>query len=373
MKVLHIFKTFYPDSFGGIEEVVFQLCKGMEKHGYVSDVFTLSNNPKLLEETTYEGIRVYRAKEHINIAANPMSLSAIWKLKKIINKYDLIHLHYPYPFADLLMLALRPKQPIILTYHSDIVRQKYLKYLYAPLETYLLRKVDKIICTSPNYISTSQNLQKYRDKVECVILGLPESKERIRIESGSKFYSHRELGDYVLFLGGLRDYKGITDLLKAAKDARTTIVIAGGGPKLNFFKERAKELDINNVLFTGALSEADKAFFLDHCCALILPSTLRTEAFGLVQLEASMRSKPLISTELGTGTSFVNIHEQTGLVIEPNEPAQISAAINRLVEHPKERLKMGRLSRERYERYFTASMMCEGYKEVYQAYELLCS
>ena len=287
LKVLHIYKSFYPDSFGGVEECIYQLCKSGPEYGFDSDVFTLSSNPSEGGSIIYNGIKVYQAKTNGALASTPFSFEAFGKLSKIKDNYDILHFHYPYPFADLLRLFLARRNAAVLTYHSDIVKQKYLKYLYFPIEKWFLNSFDNIVCTSPTYMATSKNLQRYHNKVECVLLGITENKNEFNLKPNLKFFEFKGRIPYILFLGGLRNYKGIDKLIDAAEHCRVNIIIAGSGPKLPHYQDLVRKKGLKNVCFTGYLDDVDKSLFLENCLALILPSTLRSEAFGLVLLEAA--------------------------------------------------------------------------------------
>ena len=160
---------------------------------------------------------------------------------------------------------------------------------------------------------------------------------------------------FFLFLGVLRNYKGVDTLLKAARGLNSKLVIAGDGPEFASLKSNAVALGLENVYFTGRITEDDKAALLELCQGLVLPSHLRSEAFGLVQLEAAMRSKPLICTELGTGTSFVNEHENTGLVVPPKNVDALRNAMNFMVYHPKIAARMGEEAHSRFTELFWPS------------------
>jgi rhamnosyl/mannosyltransferase len=144
------------------------------------------------------------------------------------------------------------------------------------------------------------------------------------------------------------------------------IIIAGGGPELGRMKTLAQRLKADNIIFLGPVNEAQKALLLDGCYGLVLPSHLRSEAFGLVLLEAAMRGKPLISTELGTGTSYANKHNETGLVVPPKDVRALQDALDFLSNNPGKVRQMGEAAKQRYDRLFTAELMCSRYAEIYK-------
>ena len=365
MNVLHVYKTYFPDSFGGVPEAIRQLANGTGKHGVNSEVFTIS--PQVREQRfAFEKHHVIQASSNFEIFSTPFSIDAVSKFKIYSKKFDLIHYHYPYPFGDVLKLLGANRKPSIVTYHSDIVRQRISKIAYAPVQTLFLNSVDRIICTSPSYAKSSRVLKRYQDKVDIIPLGLENSDKKHAMTSEMKVLKADLPDSYFLFLGVLRNYKGVDTLVRAMKGVDKKIIIAGGGPELGRMKTLAQRLKADNIIFLGPVNEAQKALLLDGCYGLVLPSHLRSEAFGLVLLEAAMRGKPLISTELGTGTSYANKHNETGLVVPPKDVRALQDALDFLSNNPGKVRQMGEAAKQRYDRLFTAELMCSRYAEIYK-------
>ena len=157
MRILHVYRTYFPDSQGGLEEVIRQICLNSQAHGVESRVFCLSSDadPKVIRRP--EG-RVYRAPRDFEVASCSMSRTALPMFKRLVDWADVVHYHFPWPFADFLHFAAQVNKPTVLTYHSDIVRQRTLGKLYSPLMDQFLSSVDRIVCTSPNYFATSDVL-----------------------------------------------------------------------------------------------------------------------------------------------------------------------------------------------------------------------
>lgn len=364
MRVLHVYKSYYPEDYGGVPQAIRHLVNGCADHGITAEVFTLSPNADD-HPIQFEGHRVTQARTVLEAASTPLSIDAFSKFRDIAPQCDLIHYHYPYPFADLLGLFCGRSIPSIVTYHSDIVRQRLLKYAYYPLQTAFLHSVDRIVCTSTNYMKTSPVLQQFIHKTEAVSLGLDQaSLPKASPEALSRWTNHSH-EPFILFLGALRNYKGIDTLIAAAKGFNFKLVIAGAGKNLDQLKDIARKDGLTNVDFVGRIDENDKAALLELCTALVLPSHLRSEAFGLVQLEAAMKQKPLICTELGTGTSYVNEHENTGLVIPPEDVDALRNAMNFMMYHPEVAKNMGLAAEARFKELFTAKKMCENYTRIY--------
>ena len=363
-KILHFYRTYYPDTFGGIEQVINQLCQATAEQGFQNDVLTLSRNARP-ETLSYPGHQVHRAHLDLEIASNGFSISAIRMFSSLAAKADIVHYHFPWPFADLAHFLVRHGKPTVVTYHSDIVRQKVLRKVYYPLMQRFLSATDRIVATSPNYLASSPVLQAFQEKVQIIPFGLSPnsypkaSKEKLatwRNQLPEKFF---------LFVGALRYYKGLHVLLDALPGADYPTVILGGGPAEDELRAHAKRNGLANILFLGALPDEDRAALLNLCTAIVFPAHLRSEAFGIFLLEAAMHGKPMISTELGTGTSYVNADGKTGYVVPPNDAPALRKAMDELWRKPALVKKMGSAAKQRFQELFSAEKMAAGYISVY--------
>jgi rhamnosyl/mannosyltransferase len=366
MQVLHVFKTYYPDSLGGVEQVIRQLTSVTSGMGVTNKIFTLSRNAGMTP-VLYDGAtKILRSPVNIEIASTPMSLRAFSHFREAAHKADLIHYHYPWPFGDLLHLLAGENKPAILTYHSDVVRQQLLMPLYTPLMRRFFSKVRAIVPTSPNYLKSSALLQDYLDKTTVIPIGLNETSYHIP-EAERIAHWRREVGvDFFLFIGVLRYYKGLHILLDACAGSNCRIVIVGAGPVEADLKQQAARLGLTNVDFLGAVSDEDKAALLELSRAVVFPSHLRSEAFGVTLLEGAMHGRPLISSEIGTGSSYVNVDGLTGIVVPPNDPGALRAAMHKLQTDQALADEMGLRARIRFETLFTAQQMSESYLDLYR-------
>ena len=365
MRVLHFFKTYYPDSFGGIEQVIYQLCRGTAKYGVDGEVLTLSRNASD-SCIVWDGHTVHRAKLDFQLASTGFSFSAISQFAKLAAQADIVHYHFPWPFMDVAHCAARIKKPTVVTYHSDIIRQKNLLRVYRPLKNRFLGSVDRIVATSPNYMATSTVLNRFADKVKIIPYGL--DKESYPKPSPELLAGWRDrIGErFFLFVGMLRYYKGLHILLDAIQGTDFPVVILGAGPIEGELKEQAQRLGLSNIVFLGALPDEDKVALLRLCYAVVFPSHLRSEAFGISLLEGAMHGKPMISCEIGTGTSYINIDSETGLVVPPEDPAAFRGAMRYLWENSDVAQTMGRRAEERYWKLFTSDKMAASYYALYQ-------
>lgn len=267
---------------------------------------------------------------------------------------------------DIVHLTTRPKKPTVVTYHSDIIRQKFLLKVYHPLKNRFLASVDRIVATSPNYFATSRVLSRYREKTVVIPIGL--DKTALPVPSTEVLQKWRSLvgGRFFLFIGMLRYYKGLHILLDASQGTELPVVIVGSGPIEVELKKRASRLGLRNVHFLGALPEEDKVALLKLCYAVVFPSHLRAEAFGITLLEGAMFGKPMVSSEIGTGTSLINKNGETGLVVPPGDPIAFRQAMYFLWDHPEAAARFGRRAEQRYWKHFTAEKMTASYVDLYQ-------
>ena len=369
MKVLHVYRTYFPDPRGGLQEAIRQISLATSLYGFENHIFTLSPNPVPEQLDSPEG-QVTRCRSWAAPASCDLgALGAFQQFAKLSSQSDVIHYHFPWPFADLLHQFAGGRKPAVMTYHSDIVRQRALKALYSPLMHRMLGAMDAIVATSPAYAATSSVLSDHHhvDRVRVIPLGIDEE-------------AYPELGDdsilrrlglsagepYLLFIGVLRYYKGLHYLVEAVAQVKVKVVIAGTGPEGENLKNQANALGLKNLIFTGQVSDDEKVALLRHCRALVLPSHLRSEAFGMVLIEAGMYGKPMVSCEIGSGTSYANVDGETGFVVVPESPDALAVAMNALLEDGVLADKFGQAARRRYGALFSGPALGKAYAELYK-------
>jgi rhamnosyl/mannosyltransferase len=365
MRILHFFKTAQPDTVGGIEQVIHQICQHSSNFGTTCEVLTLSRNPHP-DVVEMNGYRVHRVKETFSIASTGFSVEAYAKFKALSKDVDLIHYHFPWPFMDVIHFASRTDKPCIVSYHSDIVNQKQLLKLYRPLQNKFLRSADRIVVASPNYLESSEVLPPFRDKIRIIPIGVDKPSYPVPAPEVTARWAEKIGGRFFLFVGVLRYYKGLHVLLEALKGTDYPLVIVGDGPKKNELLAQANELGLNNVYFLGRLDDEDKVALTQLATAVVFPSHLRSEAFGITLVEGAMYGKPLISCEIGTGTTYINIANETGLVVPPEDPTALRHAMKYLWDHPEEAENMGRNAYQRYLRLFSGELMVKAYTDLYK-------
>jgi glycosyltransferase involved in cell wall biosynthesis len=369
MRVLHIYKTYFPDPPGGLQEAIRQIALATSTRGVTNRIFCLSPDPAPVH-IKYQEADVYRAKSWIApVSCDIGFLKSISEFKKHVEWADIVHYHFPWPFADLLhYIAVTKNKPSVMTYHSDVVGKGILSWLYAPIMRRMLGSMDAVVATSPKYALSSDCLKKFvdLDSLHVIPLGIVEESYSLSIIKSKEVDIEKYFGlissEYILFVGVLRKYKGLKYLIEASKNTNIPLVIAGGGV---LSKELLAEAKSANVHLLGFVSDDIKMALIRNCKMLVLPSHLRSEAFGVVLIEAAMCSKPLISCEIDTGTSYVNIDGETGLVVLPRDIQALTNAIVRLIDNDKLADEFGNSARKRYENLFSGEALGKAYYDLY--------
>ncbi|WP_038903355.1 glycosyltransferase family 4 protein [Dickeya zeae] len=365
MRILHFFKTYYPVAYGGVQQVIYQLAEGASRQGATVDVLSL--NP---DGSSRNGVighhHVHTSRQDLYLASTGFSLSAIKDFKELAKSADIIHYHFPWPYMDLVHFIAKIGKPAIVSYHSDIVKQKYLLKLYQPLMKRFLNSVDSVVASSPNYVATSPVLQSLIKPVEIIPFGLDPDSYHQSTQSALDKWKGRFGERFFLFVGFLRYYKGLSFLLEAMRDIDYPLVIVGEGPYENELKSQAISLGLKNTHFVGALSDEDKCALFELCYGVVFPSHLRSEAYGMTLVEAAMYGKPMISCEIGTGTTYINQDQVTGITVPPADPAALKNALMMLWMDLEKSQEMGKLAKQRFSENFTADHMVNNYMNLYK-------
>ena len=368
MRVLHVYKD-YPPVPGGIENHVRTLAVSQARRGHEVTVVAAAPGGRTAVEER-DGVRVVLAGRWATIASTPISPAMASCLGRL--RPDIAHLHVPYPFGEAVYQLFCRAAGTVVTYHSDVVRQRWLRVAFTPMLRRLLGRADRIIVTSAAYAGSSLHVRPFREKCRIVPIGV--DLERFRPRGGSEISAlRRALGLPVgrlvaLFVGRLRYYKGLTDLIRAMPAATGPhLAIVGDGPRRAECRHVIGELGLaERVTMAGHVVDDDVPRWYRAADLFILPSNARAEAFGTVIVEAMASGLPVISTEIGTATSWVNVHGETGLVVPPGDSAALAAAINLLASKTPLREAYGRNARRRAEDFFGADAMIAAVESVYE-------
>jgi glycosyltransferase involved in cell wall biosynthesis len=367
MKILHVYKDYYP-VVGGIENHIRLICAGLKRYPEIEPAVLVTNTTRQTVEQSIDGVRVIKAARLANVSSAPISLALFTWLHRL--NADIIHLHFPYPIGELAYLLAGRQRRMVMTYHSDIVRQKYLLQVYKPFLRQVLDDADLITVSSPNYIQSSPYLKPRAAKCRVIPHGADLSRYELTPGIGQRAEEIRQQygTPLILFVGLLRYYKGVSYLIEAMPHVNARLLIVGQGPQGEEWKTATQRLGLDDkVVFLGRVSDDDLLALYHACDIFVLPSIHRSESWGAVQVEAMACSKPVICTELGTGTSFVNQHEVTGLVVPPKDSAALAGAINRLLANPELCRRLGEAARERAQQEFSAEVMVDRLVQMYRA------
>lgn len=371
MHILYIYKDYYP-VLGGIENHIRILAEGMVKRGHRVTVLVTSTTPQ--DEIIDQGdLTIIKAARFLHLASTPLSARMFWHARRL-RDVDVVHLHFPYPPGDLVALAVPHRPPLVITYHSDIVRQQGLLRVYSPLLQRTLAQATRIVVTSQPYMRSSPWLRLHTDR--CVVVPMSVDIDRFATANAAAVAELQEqfAGPRILFVGRLRYYKGLHWMLDALQQmcVPAHLLIVGTGPEEQRLKAQAQAAGLSNrVHFLGEVSDAELPLFYHAADVFVLPSHLRAEAFGIVQLEAQAAGLPVVCTELGTGTSTITQHGVTGVVVPPANPAALARALDVLVVNPALAQHMGAAGQRQVIREYSHTRIVERIEHVYATLKLV--
>lgn len=371
MKILQVGK-FYPIR-GGVEKVMYDLMLGLASRNVHCDMLcaTTEDHPGgLIALNPFAN--VIAIPTQLKFAATMIAPQMILKLRQIAHQYDIIHVHHPDPMAGLALMLSGYKGKVILQWHSDILKQKMLLKLYQPIQNWLIKRADLIVGTSPVYVKESPFLSHVQHKVDFIPIGVePIIADPARVIAIRDKYEGKKI---IFSLGRLVEYKGYEYLIRAAAQLDITyqIVIGGKGPLQEVLQNLIDELGVQNrVELIGFVSDEDLAAWYTACDLFCLSSILKTEAFAIVQIEAMSCAKPVISTAIpGSGVSWVNADQVSGLVVKIESPEAISTAIQDILSNKESYTLMSQGSLKRYQTFFTRDMMVNKCLELYRKMSL---
>jgi glycosyltransferase involved in cell wall biosynthesis len=366
MKILQIGKYYHPAP-GGIETFLKNLCEGLKAAGDELTVLCSAENGSTSDEWI-EGVRIVRAAKMGTIFSQPLSPTLPVELMRLAKDADLVHIHSPNPLSESLALALPPRIPIVVSYHSDIVRQRLLLPFYSPILKLFLRRAKRIVVATENHIHFSPFLPNFAEKCRVIAYGLNPSDFVMTpdVEQQASRLKAQH-GRYVLFVGRLVSYKGVSYLISAMKEVDAKLIIIGEGPLRAELEAQAMQMGIGEKIhFTGRVLGQKLLNAYYHGCELfVLPSISRNEAFGVAQTEAMACGKPTIATRLESGVTLVCKAGVTGNLVEPKNPEALKFAICNLLNDQELRTRMGRAALEHFNSNFSREIMINRYRALY--------
>lgn len=371
MKILHISK-YYPPYRGGIEDICFSIIQGLKSGNEQKVVCFNDTHSDLTSEV--EGIEVMRAGIIYELASQPLSFSLYRILKHCLNTFhpDVVHLHLPNPLACIYLLHLiSPNTKLIIHWHSDIVAQRIIYKFFIKIEKLILKRADKILVTSSQYLNYSKPLIPFKSKT--IVIPNIVSLSKLNIEEDSKdrinalkfIYGNKKI---VFFMGRHVPYKGIEYLIKAEKyiTSDCIILIAGSGPLTNLLK---RETHSNRVKFIGKIPDDLIKIYMNAADIFAFPSITKNEAFGVVLAEAMYcKAVPVTFTIKGSGVNWVSLNNVTGFEVENKNAKAFGEAIDTLLKDDKKRMYFAKNAHNRVTELFTIQTVSKKLEAVYNSF-----
>jgi rhamnosyl/mannosyltransferase len=326
---------------------------------------TVANTSRRSDHSIVNGINITRLATLFSVSAAPVCFGLIDNIRSA--RADIVHMHLPNPIAMCALLASRLRVRLVASWHSDIVRQKILNRVFEPIQHKFLGRCGAVVATSPMYVESSPMLSAYEARCKVIPYGIHAESFQIIDRAAVARIRARYGKRIVLTVGRLVYYKGIEYLIRAIKEVDANLIVIGNGPLLGRLGREAQIHGVaDRVFFLGTTQETLPYY---HACdVFVLPSVARSEAFGIVQLEAMAAGVAVINTQLASSVPFVSVHGVTGLTVPPADSQALAKAINCLLGNSELRARFGEAARCRVKREFDASLMgsrtVELYKEV---------
>jgi glycosyltransferase involved in cell wall biosynthesis len=371
VNILHLGK-FYPPSVGGIENVTEGLAVAAIARFCNVTVVCFGDGERLVKEVL-DGVEVIRAPVMGTIKSQPLSLIYIFSIAKNIGSADIVHLHVPNMLAVVCTLLVPKKSKLLVHWHSDVIGKGLLGLLFKPFEDFMLRRADRVVSTSLNYRDASYQLSRYNAKVRVVPLGICDPLENGELDYGSLPLDIEEKirgRKVVLSVGRLVEYKGFDILIEAARYMRddAVIFIVGSGSLHASLDSQIKLHSLEHKVFLlGRLENAELRKLFRKACLFCLGSNERSEAFGVVLVEAMAFGLPVIATKIpGSGVSWVNEEGVSGYNVPINDPTALAASCNRILDSELERDLLSKGARQRFLECFTSAVTDELFMSIYE-------
>ena len=365
MKVLQLGK-FYPIR-GGVEKVMEMLTEGLSARGVDCDMLCASADGARETKTIPLNAhgRIIVVPTRLKAAGTMIAPKMIGWLRKHAAEYDIIHIHHPDPMAALALRLSGYRGRVIVHWHSDILSQRFFLFFYKPLQNWLIKRAEKIVGTTPVYVHESPHLQHVQDKCTYVPIGIdPLQPNPTKVTEIREQFSGREL---ILSIGRLVPYKGFPYLIDALAllPADYHLVIGGTGPLREQLEQQIREKNLQErITLAGFVPDEDLPAWFSACDCFVLSSVMKTEAFGIVQIEAMSCRKPVVATRIPqSGVSWVNEDGVSGRNVTPGRPEEYAAAIQEVAENTE---KYGESAYLRFLNLFTRQQMINNIEKLYE-------
>lgn len=365
MKILQLGK-FYPIR-GGVEKVMEIFTQGLAERGFASDMLCASDDGETEDVVLAEHSRIFRTKSLVKVAATMISPRMILRLRRICSSYDIIHIHHPDPMATLALFLSGYKGKVVLHWHSDILKQKVLLRFFDPLQRWLIHRADLILGTTPVYVSESPSLKKVQAKTSYLPIGvdpypwLSDEIKEIRAQYPGK--------KIIFNMGRLVSYKGYHHLVQMMTllGDDYVLIIGGTGPQREELETYARKLGVDNrVTFLGFVSDKIKPAYFGACDVFCLSSTIKTEAYAIVLVEAMSLARPIVATKIPeSGVSWVNEDGVSGVNVPVRDAQALAGAIEHICSSQEHWTRYSRGARQRFYDVFTKDEMINNLIKIY--------
>lgn len=357
---------FYPIK-GGVEKVAYDLMMGLSSRNDHCDLLcaTVSGRGKTLQMNPHA--KLIECHSWGKTAATMIAPSMITTFRRICCNYDIVHVHHPDPMAAVTLWLSGYKGKVVLHWHSDILKQRILLKLYRPLQDWLLRRADLIIGTSPVYLKESPFLKHVQDKTICLPIGVSAIvPDEAAVEKLGQRYGGKKI---VFSLGRLVPYKGFTHLIDAARYLSNdyVVLIGGTGTLRKKLEKKICRLGLENkVMLLGRIPKNELPAYFGASKVFCLPSVQKTEAFGIVQIEAMSCGKPVVATRIPhSGVAWVNQHGVSGLNVTPGNARELAQAIQHIADDDAVYEQYAVSAKNRYHDLFTKERMIDNSLRIY--------
>lgn len=384
-RVVHVYKDAWPPVEGGIERAIHHMADLARPEFDTAIVVAAPGRrrggTREIAGGVHGGVPVREVASAGRALSTPLAPGFVNAILE--SRADLLHFHFPHPTGELAYLVARARglrTPAVVTYHSDVVRQRIALLAWSPFQHAFLRRMRVVMPTSRRYLESSATLAPHADRCRVVPLGMPLERYRLDDAGRARVEEMRaRWGDFVLFLGCLRYYKGLHDLIDAARALMPTthFVIAGEGKEGPALRRRARAAGLigradgrasegDTIHFLGRVDDPTAIALLHAAAVFCLPACERSEAFGLCQIEALACGLPVVSTDLPTGVPEINRDQETGWIVPPRAPLALGKALMALLRDPEMRARMGEAGRRRAEEHYRAETMVERVMAIYR-------
>lgn len=369
LRVLHAYKVYLPDVEGGVPSAIHALTvKMMER---CQSAILTTRRWHSSKNIVVDDVPVTRSLAFMTLRSLP--LAPLYPLSLFFHscKVDVVALHTPFPLADILTaLYFRRRCALIVHWHSDVVRQKRLLHLVAPLMRRTLQRADRIIVSNESMITQSPFLRSFADKCEVVPFGTDltywphlSTEEKQRVATLRKQYPR-----LVVTTGRLVSYKGFDNLIKAFSSVKGQCVIIGEGPLYKQLQQQIITLGLQDRVHLAGRLERDALKCMLHAAEIfVLPSVSSAETFGIAQIEAMACGLPVVNTDVPTGVPWVARHEQESLTVPAGQVAPLVQALTLLLENAALRLRLGKAGAIRAFELFDERQFIEKTFRIYEA------